>query len=172
MAQIAANPWLLTTADVATTVTITSIANNVDSILVTTSAGHGYTNPGYNPISIQGTTNYNGPYRILAVPSATTLLLKNRQQNYTTAAGGALGSIFSMVFLGPPIRCEQILWNQPGVAPGSLLLTDGWGNVVWNPSTSAANTSGMGYVYGKIYYIQNGLVLNTLVAGTVQLTIN
>lgn len=167
MAQLQANPWLFLPADQATTVGITSIVNQVDSILLTASGAHGFAT-NYTPISIQGTTSYNGGYRIIAIPSATTLLLKNRAQNYTAANGGALGNLLSVAYIGGNIRAEQILWNNP-TASTSLLLTDLAGNVIWNPSSGTAATT---YVYGKIYYIANGLVVNTLGSGSVQITVN
>lgn len=173
MAQIAANPWFFTgTADQATTAAITSIANNVASILITTTAAHGIVQD--QKFSLQGTANYNGFYRAIAVPTTTTILALNRDQNRGAAAAGAVGNVLSMAYSGGDVRIEQIYW-QPNVATDVLLVTDGFGNTVWNPKTTQGATGGSfgPYSYGKVYWIQNGLVLNTLPASnTVQFTVN
>jgi hypothetical protein len=169
MAQISANPWSFLNADQASSFAITSVTNNVDSILVT-SAAHGFAvGSSGQLISLQGTVNYNGGYRVLTVPSATTVLLKNQQKNYTTAAGGAAGNMLTAAYLDM-IRAEQILW-QPSAASQTLLLTDVNGNIVWNP-TSGATADFAPFTYGKVYWIR-GLVINTLPAtGYVQITVN
>jgi len=63
------------------------------------------------------------------------------------------------------IRAEQILWDT--VAAGTLLLTNIVGNAVWNPTAAAGEGP---YTYGKVYWI-TGLVINTLPAGNVQVTV-
>lgn len=169
MAQVAANPWFFTNADQATATTITSIANNVGSILVTASGAHGIVQD--QKFSIQGTANYNGVYRAIAVPSTTTILALNQDKNRGAGAGGAAGSVFTMAYSAGAVRCEQVLWN-PSATAQTLLLTDGFGNTIWNP-TSQATADFAPFTYGKIFWIQNGLVINTLPAtGSVQMTIN
>lgn len=169
MANISANPWFFTNSDQASTVSISSITNNVASILVTTSTAHGLSINA--AISLQGTTNYNGPYKVQSVPSTTTLLLANRQNNWAAANGGAAGSVLSMAYIGGNVRAEQILWN-PSAASQTLLLTDGYGNTIWNPTSQTAADFAP-YTYGKVYWFQNGLVVNTLPSsGSVQMTIN
>lgn len=169
MAQISANPWFFTNADQATSVAISSIVNNVGSILVTTGTAHGLaTNAA---ISLQGAGGYSGPYRIQAVPSTTTLLLPNQPKNYELANGGATGNVLTMAYIGSPVRAEQILWNA-SAASQTLLLTDGYGNTIWNP-TSQATADFAPFTYGKVFWFQNGLVLNTIPSGTtVQITVN
>lgn len=172
MAQIAANPWFFTNADQAGTVAITSIVNNTDSFLVTTTAVHNLVS--FQAVSVQGTVNYNGIYRALAIPSTTTVLFKNRQVNYAAAGTGAVGSLFSVAYVGN-VRAEQMYW-QPSVAADTLLLTDGFGNTVWNPKTTQGGATGGSfgpYAYGKVFWFQNGLVINTLpAANTLQITVN
>ena len=168
MAQIAANPWSFASTDQATTVAITSIANNTGSILVTTTSAHGYTNQ-FTAISIQGTTSYNGPYRILAIPSTTTLLLANQPKNFTAANGGAAGNVLSMAFLGN-FRGEQVTWN-PSAASQTLTLTDGYGDTIWNVTSQSAAPFGP-FVYSKVFWVQNGLVLNAMPGGTLEITVN
>ena len=85
MAQISANPWFFTNADQATTAAVSSIANNVGSILITTAGAHGIVQD--QKFSVQGTASYNGSYRAIAVPSATTILALNQDKNRGAAAG-------------------------------------------------------------------------------------
>lgn len=168
MAQISTNPWSFTNADQATTVAISSIVSNGNSALVTTAAPHGYVLQ--QAVSIQGTTTVGwvGGYRVLSIPSTTTYLIQTEQDQINLAANGASGNSLSAAYL-PMIRCEQILWNNP-TAAATLLLTDTNGNIVWNPTAGAAGTVGP-YTYGKVYWIE-GLVINALPNGNVQLTIN
>ena len=172
MAQIAANPWTFTNADQATTAAITSIANNGDSILITTTAAHGIVQD--QKFSIQGTSgtsNYNGLYRAIAVPTTTTILAFNRLQNRPNVAGGAVGNVLSVAYAGGSIRAEQIFW-QPSAASQQLTITDVYGNTVWAPTASSAAPFGP-FTYGKIFWIANGLVINSLPStGTLQITVN
>jgi len=177
MSQIAANPWFFTNADQAATLALTSIVNQGESILVT-SAAHGIAVGSFGvAVSLQGTAigNYAGLYRTLTVPSATTVLLQNKMANRGLANTGAVGSMLTPVaYAGGAVRAEQIYW-QPSVAADTLLITDGFGNTVWSPKTTQSATGGSfgPYSYGKLYWIQNGLVLNTLpAANTLQITIN
>ena len=170
--QVAANPWFFTNADQATTVAISSIVNNGASLLVTTGAAHGFVN--YQPVSIQGTTEYQGPYKVLSIPSATTFLVQNDPSDFTSANLGAGGNVLSMAYIGGNVRAEQMYW-QPNIAADILLITDGFGNTVWNPKTTQSATGGSfgPYSYGKVFWFQNGLVINTLPASnTLQITIN
>jgi hypothetical protein len=177
MAQIAANPWFFTNADQATTLALTSIVNQGESLLVT-SAAHGFAvGSSGQAISLQAGTigAYAGGYRVLTVPSATTVLLQNQMKNRGLANTGATGNMLTPVaYLGGSVRAEQIYW-QPAIQADTLLLTDVAGNTVWNPKTT--QTSGAGnfgpYAYGKVFWIANGLVINTLPASnTLQITIN
>jgi len=179
LAQIAANPWFFTNADQATTLALTSIVNQGESILVT-SAAHGFAvGSSGQAISLQSGAGaigaYAGGYRVLTVPSATTVLLQNQMKNRGLANTGATGSMLTPVaYLGGSVRAEQIYW-QPAAQADVLLLTDVAGNTIWNPKTT--QTSGAGgfgpYSYGKVYWFANGLVINTLpAANTVQITVN
>lgn len=168
MAQVAANPWSFGSADQASTVAISSITNNVGSILVTTSSAHGYANV-YTAISLQGAGGYSGPYRILSIPSTTTLLLNSQPKNYGLANGGAAGNVLSMAFLGN-FRGEQVTWN-PSAASQTLTLTDGYGNTVWSVTSQSAAPFGP-FVYSKVFWVQNGLVLNAMPGGTLEITVN
>ena len=172
MAQIAANPWSFTNADQAATLALTSIVNQGESLLVT-SAAHGIAVGTLGTaVSLQGAGigAYAGLYLTVTVPSTTTVLLKNQMKNRGLANTGATGNMLTPVaYAGGFIRAEQIFW-QPSTTGQTLLLTDGFGNTVWNPQSGTAIGP---YTYGKLYFIQNGLVINTLPAtGYVQITIN
>lgn len=171
MSQIAANPWFFTNADQASAFAISSIVNNTGSILITTGSAHGLANGASFSIQAPTIAGYAGPYRVLAVPSATTILAYNQPKNYVLANSGAAGNILTMAYNGGNVRAEQILWN-PSAASQTLLLTDGYGNTIWNP-TSQATADFAPSTYGKVYWFQNGLVINTLPSsGSVQITIN
>ena len=176
MSQIQANPWFFTNADQASTFALVSIVNQGESLLVT-SAAHGFAvGSSGQAVSLQAGTigAYAGGYRVLTVPSATTVLLQNQMKNRGLANTGATGNLVTVAYLGGSVRAEQIYW-QPSVAADTLLLTDVAGNTIWNPKTTQGATGGSfgPYAYGKVYWIANGLVINTLpAANTVQITIN
>jgi hypothetical protein len=176
MAQIGANPWFFTNADQASSFAISSIVNNGESILVTTAA-HGLTvGSSGQAMSLQapGVAGYAGGYRVLTVPSATTVLLQNAMKNRGLANAGAAGNMLTAAYLGGDVRAEQMYW-QPSVAADTLLLTDAFGNTIWNPKTTQGATGGSfgPYSYGKVYWFANGLVINTLPASnTLQITVN
>jgi len=164
MAQIATNPWSFTSADVAVSVTITSIAGQGNSALVTTSAAHGFTL--YENISIQAVTGagaiYNNGYKVLGIPSTTTFLVQTPTPLFVTS--GAVGSVYTVAY-PYKIRCEQIQWSA---AAGTLTLTDTNGNLIWTYTTPGADDY---YTYGKVYWV-DGLVINALPAGTLIMTVN
>ena len=173
MAQISANPWSFLNADQASSFALTSIVNQGESLLVT-SAAHGFTVGSQGQaVSIQGTLplglGYNGGYRVITVPSATTVLLQNQMKNRGLANSGAVGNMLTVAYMDM-IRAEQILW-QPTAAAQTLLLTDVMGDIVWNP-TSQATADFAPFTYGKVFWIR-GLVINALPAtGYVQITVN
>lgn len=176
MAQIVANPWFFTNADQASAFAITSITNNGESITLVTAA-HGFAvGSSGQAVSLQapGVAGYAGAYRVVTVPSATSVILQNLMKNRGLANAGAAGNMLTMAYIGSTVRAEQMYW-QPSVAADTLLVTDGFGNTVWNPKTTQGATGGSfgPYAYGKVFWIQNGLVINTLpAANTLQITVN
>lgn len=165
MAQIQTNPWSFLPADQAASVAITSIAGLGASALVTTAA-HGYVL--YQNISIQGVTGagaiYNGGYKVLGIPSATTFLIGLNIPR--TVASGAVGNSLTVAY-PDMIRCEQIQWSGAG-AGDVLILRNTPGNLIW---TYTAPTADAVYTYGKVYWV-DGLVINALPSGTLLMTIN
>ena len=159
------NPWTFTNADQATTVAITSIVRNgIGSATVTTAGAHGLL--ANAPISIQGTTvtGWRGGYKIQAVPSATTFLITIPDGKSNLANNGANGNVLSAEYLDL-VRAEQLLWDTTGAGP--LLVTNIVGNIIWNPQAVAGQGP---YVYGKTFFVE-GLVLNTIPSGVLQITI-
>lgn len=163
MANIVTNPWTFTNADQATSTAITSIVNQGASALVTATA-HGLAEN--QAISIQGTTvtGWRGGYKVRAVPSANTFLIDLPDWKRTLANNGANGNVLTAAYLDM-VRAEQLLWDTVGAGP--LLVTNIVGNIIWNPSAVAAQGP---YSYGKTFFVE-GLVINTLPSGTLQMTI-
>lgn len=158
------NPWTFTNADQATSTAITSIVNNGASALVTATA-HGLTTN--QAISLQGTTvtGWRGGYKVQAVPSANTFLINVPDGKLGLANNGANGNVLTAEYLDL-VRAEQMLWDTVG--PGPLLITNLVGNTIWNPQAIA--TSQGPYTYGKTFFVE-GLVLNTIPSGVLQITI-
>jgi len=169
--QIAANPWSFLAADQASTFALTSIVNQGESLLVT-SAAHGFAvGSSGQAVSLQAGTigNYAGGYRVVTVPSATTVLLQNQMRNRGLANTGATGNMVTAAYLDM-IRAEQILW-QPNAGTDTLNLTDVFGDTVWHPIIAAAPPPSL-YTYGKVFWIR-GLVINAFTGtGNLQITIN
>ena len=163
MANIQTNPWTFTNADQAASVAITSIVNQGASALVTATA-HGLT--ANQAISIQGTTvtGWRGGYKVQAVPSANTFLINVPDGKLTLANNGANGNVLTAAYLDL-VRAEQLLWDTTGAGP--LLVTNIVGNIIWNPQAVAGQGP---YTYGKTFFVE-GLVLNTIPSGTLQITI-
>jgi hypothetical protein len=163
MANIQTNPWTFTNADQAVSTAITSIVNNGASALVTATA-HGLA--ANAKISLQGVTpaGWNGGYRVQAVPSANTFLISVPDGKLTLANAGATGNVLTAIYLDM-VRAEQLLWDTSGA--GTLLVTNIVGNIIWNPTAVAGQGP---YTYGKTFFVE-GLVLNTIPSGVLQITI-
>jgi hypothetical protein len=169
MANLTSNPWSFTSTDQAATAGITSIARNgARSALVTMSGA--LTGLAANLyISIQGVTGagltpWNGGYRIEALTAtANTFLIRIEDWRSSLGNVGAVGNVFTMAYPGI-IDVTQMLWD--GATTGTLLLTDQAGNLVWNPASPAFSGT---LTYMKAFPIA-GLVINTLSAGTLQIS--
>ena len=165
--NISGNPWNFTSADQATTAIIAGITNNGASALLTTTLAHGITANAF--ISIQGATpsGWNGGYRVEAVPSTTTLLLRNQGWRMSLGNWTSGGNIYTAAY---PfiIEVTQMIWD--GATSGSLSITDIAGVTVWAPATAATYTPSGVLTYMKAFPI-NGLVLNTIGSGTLQVSV-
>jgi hypothetical protein len=163
VANIVTNPWTFAPADQATSVAITSIVNQGASALVT-AAAHGLL--ANAPISIQGASpsGWNGGYKIQAVPTVNTFLINVPDWKRSLANAGAAGNVLTAAYLDL-VRAEQLLWDTVGAGP--LLVTNIVGNIIWNPQAIAGQGP---YTYGKTFFVE-GLVLNTIPSGILQITI-
>lgn len=166
MANIQTNPYTWTHADESTSIAITSIVRNGRASALVTATGHGHLEN--DAISIQGVTifGWNGGYKIQAVPSVNTFLIKLPEWKSNLANSGAVGNVLTAAYLDE-LRADQALWDQT-TAGTSLLLTNLVGNTVWNPHATLADQP---YNYGKLLWTE-GLVINTLPAGSnLQITV-
>jgi len=165
VADISGNPWNFTSADAATSSAITSIVrNNQGSALITVTSTAGIEVDEYIPV--QGTTEigWRGGYRVLTVPSATTLLVAITPQQAALANNGANGNVLTAAYM-QLIEVTQMLWD--GATTGSLLITDLTGRIVWNPTSPALSGT---LTYMKAFPIF-GLVINTLGTGTLHISV-
>lgn len=163
MANIVTNPWTFTNADQSTSIAITSIVNQGASALVT-AAAHGHL--ANDSISIQGAvpSGWNGGYKIQAVPTVNTFLINIPDWKRSLANAGAAGNVLTAIYLDI-VRMEQLLWDTTGAGP--LLITNIFGNTEWNPQAVAGQGP---YTYGKLFSVE-GLVLNTIPSGLLQITV-
>jgi len=166
VAEISGNPWSFTSSDQATSASISSIVRNGQgSALITTSGAHGIAVDAY--ISVQGTTTekgWRGGYRVLMVPSTTTLLVGITPQQSLLANNGANGTVLTAAYT-QLIEVTQMLWDGP-TAADVLSLTDLTGRLVWNPTA----VTGGSYTYMKSFPIF-GLVLNAIPSGKLQISV-
>jgi len=165
VADLTGNPWNFVSSDQATSTAITSIVRNGQgSALITVASTAGIAVDSY--ISVQGTTvtGWRGGYRVLMVPSATTLLVGITPQQSTLANNGANGNVLTAAYM-QNIEVTQMIWD--GATTGTLLVTDLSGTTVWNPASPAFSGT---LTYMKAFPVA-GLVINTLSAGTLQISV-
>src|SRR6516225_4822590 len=96
--HIHTTPWNFFPADQAATSAITSIVRNGNRSALITTGVHGLSSGAL--ISVQGTATYwNGGYRVEAVPSTTTLLVRIEDPRSTLANLGAVGNIYTAAYM-------------------------------------------------------------------------
>lgn len=167
MANIASNPWSLTSADVVVS-TPNAITLNADgTVSVTTAAAHNLV--AGNGATLIGVTPaaYNGFYFVLAAPTGTTLTLVPQ---FSIAAGTGVGTVFGTLakcLYNAQIRVEDISWQSPGTIGDLLDLRDRMGNIVWQCKAASVN----GQNRGKVFWI-NGLSPVAVTSGIVLITVN
>jgi hypothetical protein len=170
MADIRGNPWNFTTADVSTSIAITSITRNGARSATVVAALHGHAVNDYISIQNPSVSGWAGAYRIDSVIDANTFTVRIEDWRSSLANAGAQGNVLSILFpqLAQLIEVTQMLWDGPA-ASAVLSLTDIMGRTVWNPTSSA--TAGNGTLtYMKAFPI-NGLVINALPSGILQISI-
>jgi hypothetical protein len=166
MSDLRGNPWnFFGPADQAATAAITSITRNNQGSATVQLAGPltGLAQDLY--ISIQGTTilGWQKGYRVLTLGAvANSFLVAITPDQYLLANNGANGNVFTLAYR-ELIEVTQMLWDA---VAGTLLVTDQVGRVVWNPTAGASGPA----TYMKAFPI-NGLVINTIATGTLQISI-
>ena len=168
--DITGNPWTFTTADVSTSIAITSIvrqggsATQGSASALVTATAHGHLQD--DMISIQGVTpkGWTGGYRVIAVPSANTFLIELTGFRMLLANAGAGGNVLTLAYQ-QLIEVTQMLWDG-STAADVMLITDHAGRLVWNPTAVAGGS----LTYMKAFPII-GLVINSLPHGTLQVSV-
>lgn len=136
-----------TTADAALTgATITAIDGDATTISVTTSADHGlYVGA---PVTISGTTNYNGTYTIAGVGTTTTFTISDTNHNVAAEATGTaiLGGVASIAvnYLANPDSGTGDVVIKGDYAQG---VTYAVGDVVFDVANSQGDANGPRWYY-------------------------
>jgi hypothetical protein len=175
MANIAANPWSLTSSDPATaTITAsTGLTLNADgTVTLTTTAALTFNTSGVptaNWFTVTGATApaYNGFYKLLSGASGATSFTLVPQ--FVIAAGTAAsgGGTVAQCLYPWEIRVEDISWQNASAAGQQIDLRDRNGNPVWQATATAAGSQNR----GKVFWI-SGLTPITIQSGVVLLTVD
>lgn len=165
MSDISGNPWNFNSTDQAASAVITAITRNGKGSALVTTTGHTFVVD--QNISLQGNTpsGWNGGYRVLTVPSATTFLVGIAPQQSTLANATAFGSAYAAAYM-QLVEVTQMLWDTP-TANSKLLVTDLVGRVLWNPT---APNAGGSLTYMKAFPVF-GLVVPLIGSGTLQVSV-
>jgi hypothetical protein len=167
VADIRGNPWNFTSADVSTSIAITSITRNGARSATVVATAHGHAVGDYISIQNPSVSAWAGAYRIESVIDANTFTIRIEDWRSSLANAGAQGNVLSILFpqLAQIIEVTQMLWDGPAVN-GVMLLTDVIGRTVWNPTAVTGGT----LTYAKVFPI-SGLVINALPTGTLQVSV-
>lgn len=179
MANIASNPWSLTSADVASAAVTaaTGLTLNADGTVTITCGALTFnasaeSNLGFTVIGASNAA-YNGFYSRISGASGATSFVMQPQFNIPAGTAQSGSGTIAQCLYRAQIRVEDMSWQGlTGVAAGSLDLRDRAGNIVWQ--AAILNTTGSaGYQNrGKVFWI-NGLTPITIAASTVVLmTVN
>jgi hypothetical protein len=172
MSQMAENPWSFTSVDVVTATPTASpnglVASAGGAVLLTTGGAHGFV--ANNFITIIGATNaaYNGFYKVLDVPTATTAHLQSQalllSGTVPAASGGGTAILNQYQFM---VRMEDVYWLNANAANDEVILRSRNGALIWD---AIAPTKGT-YSRSKPYWT-DGLTIQQISSGTVMITIN
>jgi hypothetical protein len=183
--NIATNPWTFTNADVPAAVAVSASPtgavqqgqignpNSLPTVLFTTGAPHGLVAGQFFTYITDTNGRFNGWYKIIAVPSATTILAYNLSsptsgQPFSTVIAASGGGSILVNQVQQNVRAEDISW-QGGAAGATLSILDRNGLLIWNALTTLAASYAQNR--GKIMWV-DGITLQTISSGTVLVTIN
>lgn len=170
MANLASNPWSVTSVDVVSftpAVSPTGLVLNADgTVTITTTGANTFTQ--VQQVTVINATNalYNGFYDIISISSATVFVTK---PVFTIPVGtsGSGGGTVALNLYNAMIRVEDISWQNASAAGQLLDLRDRMGNIVWSATASGAGSQNR----GKVFWI-NGLTPVIVQSGVVLLTVN
>lgn len=171
MANLASNPWSLTSADPATA-TITSATLNADGTVTVVCAALTFNATAESAIGFTliatSLVAYVGFYRLITgVSGGTTFVLAPQFAIPAgTGAAGAAGTIAQSLWRSQ-IRIEDISWQNATAAGHTLDLRDRSGNPIWQATATAAGSQNR----GKVYWV-NGITPIVIQSGVVLVTID
>jgi hypothetical protein len=145
--NIASNPWSFVESDIVSATPSASpnglVMGAGRNVTLTTTGAHGLS--AGNIATVFGSTNatYQGCYRILTVPTATTATMEPLSgavyQDTTTLAASGGGTI-ALCLYPWQVRAEDIQWEIP--APGEALeIRDRNGNIIWQGTYPTSSTA-------------------------------
>lgn len=176
MANLQANPWALTNADVATAAitAATGLTLNADgTVTITTTGALTFNTVGVPPanwFTVIGATNalYNGFYKlIIGVSGGTTFTMA--PDGFTIPAGTAQSGSGTLAQCIYPweVRIEDISWQNAAAAAAVLDLRDRSGNPLWQATSTAIGSQNR----GKLFWVA-GVTPILIPSGVVLLTID
>jgi len=189
--NIASNPWSFTSADVASSTAIASPGGMIQqsaipgdralgSVLYTSTAAHNLVAGQYTTYIADTNARFLGWYKVIAVPTATTVLLANLSsptsgQPFSTVIAASGGGTMLVNQIQQNLRGEDISLQNDGTAPGTsqLILLDRNGNLNWTAAVGiTAIASDVAQNRGKIMWV-DGLTLQLVPTHiTILVTVN
>jgi len=179
LANLASNPWSLTSSDPATaTITgATGLTLNADgTVTITTTGALTFNVAGVEPalgFTVIGAANalYNGFYKLIAGVSGGTTFTMAPQFIIPAGTAQSGGGTLAQCIYRAYIRIEDISWQATntgtGVTSGLLDLRDRSGNIIWQSAIGATGTFGQ-LNRGKVFWV-NGLTPISIPANSVVL---
>lgn len=169
--NIQTNPWSFSASDILTATPSASptglvYSASTNTVALTTGGAHGLAQNDF--VTVFGATNsaYNGFYRVIAVPTATTATLHpNFPIAAATAASG--GGTIAKDQYPYQVRIEDISWQNAASAGDTLVIRDRNGLPLWEATAVAAGTQNR----GKLFWC-SGFVITQMSSGIVIVTIN
>jgi hypothetical protein len=179
--NISSNPWTFVNADVTGSSTaaasptgmVQQAAPNFRAVLYTATGAHGLVAGQFVTYISDTNGRFNGWYKVISVPSATTALLENLSSptsgsGFSSALAASGGGTMLINQVQQNVRAEDISW-QGAAAGATLSLLDRNGSLIWTAISTLAESSAQNR--GKIMWV-DGITLQTISSGTVLVTVN